>query len=42
LDAPGTKPVIMEKGPKETPNKKQNIHLSMNRSPGEVFSSYLC
>jgi hypothetical protein len=31
----------MEKGPKETPNNKRNKYLSMNRSPGEVFSTYL-
>jgi hypothetical protein len=42
VDAPGTKPIIVEEDPNETPNKKRNIFLTMNRSPGEVFSTYLC
>jgi hypothetical protein len=42
VDAPGTKPVIVDEDPKETPRKKRNICLSMNRSPVEVFSAYLC
>jgi len=41
VNEPGTKPVIMEKGPKETPNKERSIYLSMNRPPFEVFSTYL-
>jgi hypothetical protein len=41
VDTPGMKPKIMEKCPKETTNNKRNKYLSMNSSPGEVFSTYL-
>ena len=41
VDEPGTKPVIMEKAPKQTPNNERSIYLSMNRPPCEVFSTYL-